>query len=98
MSRPGQRWSRRRARALLRHSGPTSLLFRRRLALIGGAVLVGLAALAFAWAADEATEAFHRLATANRWLPLLLTPSALPPSPGSPAASRPLPADRASRR
>ena len=74
MSRPGQRWSRRRARALLRHSGPTSLLFRRRLALIGGAVLVGLAALAFAWAADEATEAFHRLATANRWLPLLLTP------------------------
>jgi len=74
MSRPGQRWNRRRARALLRHSGPTSLLFRRRLALIGGAVLVGLAALAFAWAADEATEAFHRLATANRWLPLLLTP------------------------
>ncbi|MFD2428378.1 chloride channel protein [Sphingobium scionense] len=74
MSRQSQRWSRRRARALLRHSGPTSLLFRRRLALIGGAVLVGLAALAFAWAADEATEAFHRLATANRWLPLLLTP------------------------
>jgi H+/Cl- antiporter ClcA len=68
------RWTARRVRALIRHSGPTSLLFRRRLALMGGAVLVGLAAIAFAWAADEASEAFQRLARANRWLPLLLTP------------------------
>ncbi|WHO37819.1 chloride channel protein [Sphingobium sp. AP49] len=74
MSGGRRRWTVRRTRALVRHSGPTSLLFRRRFALMGGAVLVGLAALAFAWAADEASEAFHRLATANRYLPLLLTP------------------------
>lgn len=68
------RWTGRHVRALIRHSGPTSLLFRRRLALMGGAVLVGLAAIAFAWAADEASEAFQHLARDNRWLPLLLTP------------------------
>ncbi|MGV3770053.1 MAG: chloride channel protein [Sphingobium phenoxybenzoativorans] len=71
-----KRWTARRVRALVRHAGPTSLIFRRRLALIGGATIVGLVALAFAWAADEASEAFARVATANRYLPLLLTPAA----------------------
>lgn len=69
-----RRWSGKRFRALLRHSGPTSLMFRRRLALIGGAVLVGLAALAFAWAADEASAAFERMAARQRFLPLAITP------------------------
>lgn len=41
---------------------------------MGGAVLVGLAALVFAWAADQATTAFEQIATRSRWLPLLLTP------------------------
>ena len=67
-------WSVNRVRALMRHAGPTSLIFRRRIALMGGAVLVGLAALFFAWAADQASEAFERLAHANRWLPLAITP------------------------
>ncbi|EXS68176.1 chloride channel protein [Sphingobium sp. Ant17] len=74
MSGRGRRWTTRRFRALLRHSGPTSLIFRRRLALMGGAILVGLAALAFAWVADEASEGFERIATRHRWLPLLITP------------------------
>ena len=55
----GRRWTTRRMRALIRHSGPTSLIFRRRLALMGGAILVGLAALVFARAADEASDAFE---------------------------------------
>ncbi len=74
MSRPGKRWTARRGRALLRHTGPTSLLFRRRVALIGGAVLIGLAALLFARAADAANEAFAHLIARIWWLPLALTP------------------------
>ena len=74
MSRTGRRWTMRRVRALIRHSGPTSLLFRRRLALMGGAILVGLAALVFAWAADESSEAFEQLTHRLPLLPLLLTP------------------------
>jgi len=70
----GRRWTTRRMRALIRHSGPTSLIFRRRLALMGGAILVGLAALVFARAADEASDAFEELVIALPWLPLLLTP------------------------
>jgi len=69
-----QRWTVRRFRALVRHSGPASLLFRRRLALIGGAVVVGLAALVFARAADLASLAFQRLTAHRPLLPLALTP------------------------
>lgn len=71
MRRP---WSLRRARALIRHTGPTSLIFRRRLALIGGAVVVGLVALSFAHMADLAGEAFADSVKRYPYAPLVATP------------------------
>lgn len=64
----------RHLRALLRRHGPEALVWRRRIAILGGAVLTGLAALLFARLADEASEAF--LALTERWplAPLLITP------------------------
>jgi H+/Cl- antiporter ClcA len=69
-----RRWTVRRFRALVRHSGPTSLRFRQRLALLGGAVLIGLAALAFTQAADLASLVFRRMIAGRGWLPLIITP------------------------
>jgi len=69
-----QRWTNRRFRALLRHSGPTSLIFRRRVALIGGAVIVGLVALMFAWLADGAGHMFERLIARYPYAPFVITP------------------------
>ncbi|MGD9812253.1 MAG: chloride channel protein [Sphingobium sp.] len=69
-----RRWTPTRVRALIRHTGPTSLLFRRRLALMGGAVIVGLAALVFAHVADLAGHAFRRMIDVWPYAPLLLTP------------------------
>lgn len=70
------RWlTRRRMRALLRHSGPRSVRFRRRIAFLGGAVMVGLVALIFARLADEAGELSARLLTRIPFLMLLLTPA-----------------------
>lgn len=48
---------------------------RRRLATGGGAVLLGLAALAFAKAGDTAQALFARLVVAAPYAPLLLTPA-----------------------
>ncbi len=50
-------------------------VLRRRLATGIGAVLLGLAALAFARAGDAAQQAFSGLVGARPWLPLLLTPA-----------------------
>ncbi|PZU58944.1 MAG: chloride channel protein [Sphingobium sp.] len=44
------------------------------MALIGGATLVGLAALIFAWSADLASDAFREIAGTHRYLPLIVTP------------------------
>lgn len=41
---------------------------------MGGAILVGLAAIAFAWTADRATEWFDRTVTQCWWSPLVMTP------------------------
>lgn len=68
------RWTTRRFRALVRHSGPTSLIFRRRLALIGGAVIVGLVALAFAEFADGAGHMFEGAVARYPYAPLVVTP------------------------
>lgn len=59
----------------MRHSGPTSLRFRTRLSFLGGAVLVGLAALAFAKVADIANGLFHQMAAVAPLAPLILTPA-----------------------
>tara|TARA_R110002124_G_scaffold269057_1_gene436847 strand:+ start:635 stop:1969 length:1335 start_codon:yes stop_codon:yes gene_type:complete len=49
-------------------------VWKSRLATGGGAVLVGLFAYGFAWAADHAQLAFGRLATGWPYAPLVITP------------------------
>ncbi|SHF20193.1 H+/Cl-antiporter ClcA [Kaistia soli DSM 19436] len=51
-------------------------VWRRRTATTGGAVLIGLVALAFAASADAAQEAFHWILDRFPLAPLLLTPAA----------------------
>ena len=63
-----------RARRLLRTHGPTAPVWRRRVAILGGAIAIGIVALAFAAAADRAGEAFTTIAARWWWAPLLLTP------------------------
>jgi H+/Cl- antiporter ClcA len=67
--------ARRRARVLLRRHGPTATVWRRRCAIIGGATLVGLAAIAFARLADHASGLFDVMTARYWWLPLALTPA-----------------------
>jgi H+/Cl- antiporter ClcA len=74
VTRRPRRWTTRRARALLRATGPTSLRFRSRVAILTGAIAVGIVAVLFAQASDEAGVIFERYARANRWLPLVTTP------------------------
>lgn len=62
------------ARLLLRRHGPQALIWRRRTAILGGAVLVGLVALLFARLADTAAELFLEGARRWWWAPLVLTP------------------------
>lgn len=64
----------RRARVLLRRHGPEALIWRRRVAILGGAVSIGLVALLFAALADRANELFLDLVGHWWWLPLILTP------------------------
>lgn len=64
----------RRIRIALRRHGPEALVWRRRIAILGGAVLVGLVALVFAEIADKANGLFHSFSTRWWWAPLLVTP------------------------
>lgn len=64
----------RRVRVMARRHGPASPVWRRRLATLIGAVLVGLVALLFARAADRAMSLFGRATAAVPWLPILVTP------------------------
>lgn len=65
----------RATRVLLRRHGPTAPVWRRRSAIIGGAILTGLAAIAFARLADLASAWFVSEAARLWWLPLPLTPA-----------------------
>lgn len=58
----------------MRRHGPESLVFRRRVAITGGAISIGLFALLFASAADWVSEQFMQLFHLWPYLPLLLTP------------------------
>ena len=69
-----RRWTAYRLRALVRKHGPRSTIFRRRIAIVGGAISTGLVALLFAKGADRADEAFNWLFYNYRYAPLLLTP------------------------
>ena len=62
-------------RILVRRHGPTSLVWRRRLAMGIGAILVGLVALLFADMANEAIDLFKRYIASIWWLPLIVTPA-----------------------
>jgi H+/Cl- antiporter ClcA len=64
----------RRASVLARRHGPAALVWRRRIALGAGAVIVGLVALVFAAAADHAMRLWAIVADGWRWAPLALTP------------------------
>lgn len=70
----GRRWTVKRVRALLRATGPTSLRFRRRLAVLTGAIAVGIVATVFAHVADLLGGVFERFAHGWRWVPLVTTP------------------------
>lgn len=73
--RPGYRtWTPARYRALLRRQGPRSVKFRTRLAILIGAVAIGLAATLFAKGADMASEMFGHFAARYHWAPLVITP------------------------
>jgi len=60
---------------LLRRHGPSAPVWRRRSAIVGGAILVGLAAIAFARVADRASAWFDAATAHYWWLPLPLTPA-----------------------
>lgn len=72
--RPARPWTPSRWRALLRSRGPTSMRFRRRIAVLTGAIAVGIVAVLFAKAADAAGLIFSHFAHGWHWLPLLTTP------------------------
>lgn len=65
----------RRSRVMLRRHGPEALIWRRRVAILGGAIAIGLVALLFAKLADHANEAFHALIERWWWVPLIITPA-----------------------
>ena len=69
-----RRWTASRFRALLRASGPQSVQFRTRAAILVGAILIGIVATLFAEASDRAAEIFARYASIAGWWPLLTTP------------------------
>jgi len=69
-----RKWTPARYRALLRAQGPGSVKFRTRLAILIGAVAIGLAATVFAEAADAAGEIFNHFAHRYHWVPLVVTP------------------------
>lgn len=71
---PAPRFSLRRLRALMRRHGPEAMVWRRRIAILGGAIVVGLVALLFAKAADDAGAMFLRFARRWWWAPLIVTP------------------------
>ncbi|WP_294198496.1 chloride channel protein [uncultured Sphingomonas sp.] len=67
-------WTPARVRALFRSQRPRARRLRARLAILTGAVAIGLAATLFAAAADACGALFKELARAHRWAPLATTP------------------------
>lgn len=71
---PTFRLSARYLRVLVRRHGPEALVWRRRIAILGGAILIGLVALLFAHLADGASEFFLNIVGRWPWAPILITP------------------------
>lgn len=70
-----RRFNLRRARAFARYHGLTGPIWRRRIAITGGAIVIGLMALLYARIADTASELFLGMTETAWWLPALLTPA-----------------------
>ena len=64
-----------RAIILARRHGPTAPIWRKRAAILTGAIALGLAALLFAKLADEANGLFLRFYHMARWSALIVTPA-----------------------
>lgn len=64
-----------RARILVRRHGPTAPVWRKRAAILSGAVTLGLIALLFADIANRANDVFLRLYHLAWWSPLIVTPA-----------------------
>lgn len=64
----------RHARAMMRRHGPEAPVWRRRIAILGGAILVGLVALLFAHLSDWAGQVFLEFVRRWWWAPLFGTP------------------------
>lgn len=64
-----------RLRELARHEWLSPTEWRRRILFWSGAVIVGLAAVLFAQAADFAFGVFGRVASHGWWVPLIVTPA-----------------------
>jgi H+/Cl- antiporter ClcA len=64
-----------RARILVRRHGPTAPVWRKRAAILSGAVVLGLVALLFATIANQANHLFMRLYHTAWWAPLIVTPA-----------------------
>ncbi|MBX3593056.1 chloride channel protein [Sphingomonas sp.] len=60
---------------LARRYGDRDQVWRRRIAILGGAILIGLVALVFANLADSAANLFLAIVAAAWWAPLILTPA-----------------------
>jgi H+/Cl- antiporter ClcA len=74
---PTNRHRRRRVDRLYvvaRRHGPLAPIWRRRAAILSGAIVLGLVALLFAEAADKANALFLKLYRLCWWAPLILTP------------------------
>jgi len=65
-----------RIRVLTRRHGPTAPVWRKRAAILSGAVTLGLVALLFARLADEANALFLGFVHIWWWAPLVVTPLA----------------------
>jgi H+/Cl- antiporter ClcA len=64
-----------RLRAVLGHEFFAPYLWKRRIALWSGAVLVALAAILFARASDWAFALFQKIVAHGIWIPLIMTPT-----------------------
>lgn len=62
-------------RALMNRHAPDTERWRRRIAILVGAIVIGLVALLFARLADWAGDVFLHLVAKRPWLPLVLTPA-----------------------
>jgi H+/Cl- antiporter ClcA len=72
---PTSSHSHNRLQNLLGHEFFAPHMWRRRIALWAGAVLVALAAIVFAKLSDWSYALFQRMLSYSSWLPLLLTPT-----------------------